>query len=89
MVPALAEAIRLTDKLEAQLPQMLAEHRDIVAALERLVEAAEAESKPEHAHFAKKLMAHARVEEQVSYPTALLIGRYLKAMLSASPPPGG
>jgi hypothetical protein len=26
-------------------------------------------------------MAHARTEEEVSYPTALLIGRYLKARL--------
>jgi hypothetical protein len=32
-------------------------------------------------HFAEKLMAHARTEEEVSYPTALLIGRYLKAIL--------
>ena len=29
-------------------------------------------------------MAHARTEEEVSYPTALLIGRYLKASLAGS-----
>jgi hypothetical protein len=46
-----------------------------------LVEAAKAENKPEYVHFAEKLMAHARTEEEVSYPTALLIGRYLKATL--------
>jgi hypothetical protein len=60
---------------------MLAEHKDIVAALETLVEAAAAESKPDQAHFAEELMAHARMEEEVSYPTALLIGRYVKAVV--------
>lgn len=80
----MADVLKMTDKLETELPQMLAEHKDIVAALRRLVEAAKAENKPEYVHFAEKLMAHALTEEEVSYPTALLIGRYLKAMLSGS-----
>jgi hypothetical protein len=50
---------------------------------QRLVEAAKAEDKPEYERFAEKLMAHALTEEEVSYPTALLIGRYLKATLAA------
>jgi hypothetical protein len=79
----MAEVLNMTDKLEAELPQMLAEHKDIVTALQRLVEAAKAEDKPEYVHFAEKLMAHARTEEEVSYPTALLIGRYLKSALPA------
>jgi hypothetical protein len=77
----MAEVTKMTDRLEAELPQMLAEHKDIVAALETLVEAAAAESKSDQAHFAEELMAHARMEEEVSYPTALLIGRYLKTVL--------
>lgn len=77
----MAEVLKMTDKLEAELPHMLAEHKDIVTALQRLVEAAKAEDKPEYVHFAEKLMAHARTEEEVSYPTALLVGRYLKAAL--------
>jgi hypothetical protein len=78
---SMAEVLKLTDKLEADLPHMLSEHRDIVTALKQLVEAAKTENKPEHAYFAEKLMAHAQIEEEVSYPTALLIGRYLKAAL--------
>lgn len=77
----MAEVLKMTDKLEAELPHMLAEHKDIVTALRHLVEAAKAEDKPEYVHFAEKLMAHARTEEEVSYPTALLIGRYLKTAL--------
>ena len=73
--------LAMTDKLEAELPTMLSEHKKIVTALKVLIDAAKAENKVDHARFAKKLMAHARTEEEVSYPTALLIGRYLKARL--------
>ena len=81
--PDMAEVLKMTDKLEAELPTMLSEHKDIVAALTKLIEAATAENKPEVVHFAEKLMLHAEMEEQVAYPTALLIGRYIKAKLAA------
>jgi hypothetical protein len=80
----MAEVLAMTDKLEAELPQMLAEHKVIVTALRELAEAAKAENKPEYVQFADKLMAHALTEEEVSYPTALLIGRYLKTVLKAT-----
>jgi len=77
--PAMAEVLKLTDKLAADMPAMLSEHRDIVAALKGLRDAATAENKPEGLQFADMLTLHARMEEQVTYPTALLIGRYVKA----------
>lgn len=77
----MVEVLKMTNKLETELPHMLAEHKDIVRALQQLVEAAKAEDKPEYVQFAQKLMAHARAEEEVSYPTAVLIGRYLRAVL--------
>lgn len=79
--PGMAEVFKMTDKLESDLPHMLAEHKDIVTAVRPLIEAAKAEDRPEYVHFAEKLLAHARTEEEVSYPTAVLIGRYLKAAL--------
>lgn len=79
--PGMSAVLKMTDKLEAELPAMLSEHKEIVAALKTLIDAAKSESKPEYVDFAEKLMAHARIEEEVSYPTALLIGRYLKARL--------
>lgn len=78
----MAEVLKMTDKLEAELPTMLAEHQEIVAALEKLINAARAENKPDVVHFAEKLMLHAQAEEQVSYPTALMIGRYVKSKLA-------
>lgn len=79
--PDMADVLRLTDKLETELPGMLAEHEEIVAALRHLVAAAETEQKPEYARFAEKLMLHARTEEEVLYPAAVLIGRYVKLKL--------
>jgi hypothetical protein len=43
--------------------------------LEKLIEAAKTENKPDVVHFAENLMLHAQTEEQVSYPASLLIGR--------------
>lgn len=79
--PDMADVLRLTDKLETELPGMLVEHEEIVAALRHLVAAAETEQKPEYARFAEKLMLHARTEEEVLYPAAVLIGRYVKLKL--------
>lgn len=79
--PEMAGVLALTDKLEAELPNMLAEHEEIVGALGELVAAATAEKKLKYARFAEKLILHARTEEEVLYPTALLIGRYLKLRL--------
>jgi hypothetical protein len=80
---SMAEVLKMTDKLEAELPTMLSEHKDIVAALKKLIDAARTENRPDVAHFAEKLMLHAQTEEQVSYPTAILVGHYVKSKLAA------
>lgn len=70
--------LNMTDKLQAEMPTMLAEHKEIVEALQKLATAAKAESKPDGVRFAEMLTAHAQNEEQVTYPTTLLIGLYVK-----------
>lgn len=84
--PGMADVLKMTDRLEAELPTMLAEHKAIVAALRKLAMAAKAENKADAAQFAGKLMLHAQTEEMVAYPTALLIGRYVKSKLMPRPP---
>jgi hypothetical protein len=84
IVPEMAQVFQMTDTLKAELPRMLEEHQAIVAALKKLIEAARQEGKPEYVHFAEKLMLHAQNEEEVSYPTAILIEEYLKLELGAS-----
>ena len=81
ITPEMAEVFKMTDMLKAELPHMLGEHQAIVAALKRMIEAARQEGKIEPIHFAEKLMLHAQNEEEVSYPTAVLVGEYLKLKL--------
>ncbi len=76
--PEMRDVLHLTDKLKAELPQMLSEHGAIVAALDKLAEAARAEGRAEYAEFAEKLKLHAQTEEQVSYPAAILVGEYVR-----------
>jgi hypothetical protein len=75
------QVLTLTEKLKADLPQMLEEHKAIVVALDELSRAAKQEGKTEHADFAEKLKAHAQTEEAVLYPAAILVGEYLKLKL--------
>ena len=75
----MTDVLPLTDKLEADMPTMLSEHRDITAALIKLKNAATSEDKLAGVQFAEHLAAHAQTEEQVTYPTALLIGVYVKS----------
>lgn len=81
VTPDMAQVLPLTDELKHELPQMLAEHKEIVAALERLKIAARAENHLEIENFAQALVQHALTEEQVTYPTAILIGEYVKLKL--------
>ena len=82
VMPEMADVLPMTDRLKAELPHMLEEHEAIVAALKTLIEVAKEEKKMEYAHFAEKLILHAQTEEEVLYPTAILIGEYLKLKLN-------
>jgi hypothetical protein len=70
----------LSAALKEELPRMLAEHELIVAALERLAEAAQEAGDAARVHLAEKIAAHAKMEEEVMYPAAILVGEYLKAV---------
>jgi hypothetical protein len=70
--------ITMTERLRKDLHHMLHEHKAIIIELHKLMEAAKSENKPEYVHFAEKLKLHAQTEEEVLYPTAILIGEYLK-----------
>lgn len=79
MPAATEEVIRMSERLKRELPTMLAEHKEIVGALQRLQAAAQQEHKPDAVAFAEKLKAHAVQEEEILYPAAILVGDYLKA----------
>lgn len=75
------QVLALTDRLESELPAMLEEHKEIVRALDRLRHAAEGAGRRDIVDFAQRLVQHARTEEEVMYPTALLVGRHVRLRL--------
>lgn len=76
--PDIPAIIAMTDKLKTELSLMLHEHKAVIAALHKLMVAAENDRMPEVVHIAEKLKLHAQTEEEVLYPAAILIGEYLK-----------
>lgn len=81
ITPDMAAVLPMTRRLEAELPQMLAEHARIVEALEKLRAAARAAELPEHEEFAAALVEHALTEEQVLYPAAIVVGQRVRDAL--------
>jgi hypothetical protein len=72
------EAIAMSGKLKNDLKEMLSEHAQIVRALQKLYQAAKEEHHPEVMRFTENLKQHAKTEEEVLYPAAILVGEYLK-----------
>jgi hypothetical protein len=91
LLPALAKGqtsgdmrgvVAMSDKLKEDFDEMLSEHKQIVVALDKLQKAAKEERRPEVVRFTESLKLHAKTEEEVLYPTAILIGEYLKLKLN-------
>lgn len=78
----MAEVFAMTDALKAELPRMLDEHKRIKSALADFRAAAERSQQPDLARFADALVLHARTEEEVLYPAAVVLAEYLKLRLA-------
>ncbi|MBI4501121.1 MAG: hemerythrin domain-containing protein [Gemmatimonadetes bacterium] len=75
-----AEALELIERLKAELPQMIAEHREVVAELDRLVAAGVSAGDSGSVELANRLKLHAQNEEEILYPAAIILGEYLKLL---------
>lgn len=82
----MAEVLTLTDQLEAELPQMLAEHQSIVTALKTLRDAASRSGRSDIVTFTEALTEHARTEEEVMYPATVLVGQLVRQRLAQRVP---
>jgi hypothetical protein len=76
---SMEDVLPMTDALRRELPRMLEEHRDIAAAARRLESAARDERNAAAEELARRLQAHARTEEEVLYPAAVLVGDLVRA----------
>lgn len=77
--PDMSAVLPLTDSLTAELPRMLAEHVRIAAAVDRMGRAAREARQPAIARLAAEIRLHARTEEEVLYPAAVLVGDLVRA----------
>ena len=80
---AMRDVLPMTDALSAELPRMLEEHVAIRAATTRLGEVARAEHNTAVTRLAEQLARHARSEEEMFYPAAVLVGDVVRARAEA------
>ncbi len=78
ITPDMARVVRQSELLKVELPRMLNEHKLIVNALQKLLQAAAREQHTGYAQLAQKLILHAQLEEEVLYPASIVVGEYLK-----------
>ena len=82
--PAMLAVLPMTDSLRAELPRMLQEHEAIRAATVKLGEVARAEGNAPVAQLAEHLALHAKSEEELFYPAAVLVGDAVRARSKAN-----
>lgn len=58
-----------------------AEHQAILSAINSLLQAARRENNREFVELAYNLRSHEKIEDQVVYPTVMLVGNYLREKL--------
>jgi hypothetical protein len=84
VTPAMAEVFPHTEWLKNNLQTLIAEHNALSVAIEKMLEAARAAQRVDYIEFAEKLLNHARMEEEVIYPAAILVGEYLRLRLASN-----
>lgn len=74
------EAIEMSDMLQSKLSELKIDHENILVALQNLNKVAEDENNLYAKQFVTDLKLHAAIEDQILYPTTILIGNYLKRL---------
>jgi hypothetical protein len=78
----MAWVLPLAARLKAELPLMMLEHKNIVAALRRFRARAEEAGRFDYIRLADALTLHAQTEEEVLYPAAEIVGEFLELKLA-------
>ena len=80
--PEMMDVMPLIFSFRAKHDALNDHHQLIVSAIEGLLQAAHTEKNREFAEFAYNLRVHERIEDEVIYPTVILIGKYLQEKLA-------
>ena len=79
--PEMEGMLQKTEIMKSEFPRMLDEHKIIVGALQKLLQASTSEGHTGYARLAQKLILHAQTEEEILYPASILVGEFLKLKL--------
>ncbi len=79
--PGMKDALGIIERLKDELPKLANDHLEITQKLKDFNDAVKIEKKIEFTQFPQKLIHHARAEEGILYPAAILIGEYLSLKL--------
>jgi Hemerythrin HHE cation binding domain len=85
VTPDMADVLPLVARLKEEMPRMIEEHRAILGAVRAFALAAESDGDEPCIRLAAELTVHAQLEEEVLYPTAVLVGEFVKAKLKPQP----
>lgn len=77
-IPQADAVLAKTEKLRAELPVLHEEHRVFVRLLEKLLVVTRDSGRADYAEFVYNLILHAKIEEEIMYPAALLVGDFLR-----------
>jgi hypothetical protein len=80
--PEMLDVMPLIHNFRAKHDAINDHHQLIVSAIEQLLQAAHKEKNREFAEFAYNMRVHERIEDEVIYPTIVLIGKYLQEKLA-------
>lgn len=85
-LPDPSVAMTLHARFVSEYPEMLEEHSRVKELIEHVRSTAAKDGKPRAAIVMDELALHAKVEEEVLYPAALLVGAFAKAGVKVSTP---
>jgi len=75
---SMKDIMLMIKKLMNNVPEMVDEHKQLTTALNDFTKIARKNNNNYVEKFTQKLIIHAQNEEEILYPTALLVGEYLK-----------
>lgn len=80
--PEMMDIMPLIHDFRAKHDALAGHHQLIASAIEDLLQAAQREKNREFTEFAYNLRVHEMIEDEVIYPTVVLIGKYLQEKLA-------
>ena len=81
IITDMKNALDIIERFTQELPKLTQEHHEIIRTLEDFDETVRIERKIEFTQFSSRLIHHARAEEGILFPAAILIGEYLRLKL--------